>query len=157
MLPPGRLDHVRRPGGLPRTECGPDPGRALDHGQPRRDAVDDAEVRQGRVPGVPHRQGHPDAAEVSPGDRVRDNTFYALLCLRWGEQTKEIDSRPSDALAVALRTDSPIWVMEEVVADASIPVDRDADEEDQKAFKEFVSHLRPEDFIRGGSSSSSES
>ncbi|PSP11278.1 MAG: hypothetical protein BRC56_00905, partial [Cyanobacteria bacterium SW_9_47_5] len=37
---------------------------------------------------------------------LQDNTFYALLCLRWGEQTKEIDSRPSDALAVALRTDS---------------------------------------------------
>jgi len=34
----------------------------------------------------------------------------------------------------ALRTNSPIWVMEEVVADASIPVDRDADEAEQRAF-----------------------
>jgi len=36
--------------------------------------------------------------------------------------------------------------MEEVVADASIPVDRDADEAEQRAFQEFLSNLRPEDF-----------
>jgi len=35
--------------------------------------------------------------------------------------------------------------MEEVVADASIPVDRDADEAEQRAFREFLSNLRPED------------
>jgi len=37
--------------------------------------------------------------------------------------------------SIALRTNSPIWVMEEVVADASIPVDRDADEAEQRAFR----------------------
>ena len=87
---------------------------------------------------------------------LQDNTFYAVLCLSQGEVKKEIDCRPSDAIAIALRTDSPIWVMEEVVADASIPVDRDADEEERKAFREFISNLRPEDLIqRGGSSSNS--
>jgi hypothetical protein len=84
---------------------------------------------------------------------LRDNTFYAVLCLKQGETTKEIDCRPSDAIAIALRTDSPIWVMEEVVADASIPVDQDADEEERKAFKEFISNLRPEDLIKRGGSS----
>jgi hypothetical protein len=44
--------------------------------------------------------------------------------------------------------DTPIWVMEEVVADASIPVDRDADEEERQAFRDFVSNLRPEDLIK---------
>lgn len=77
---------------------------------------------------------------------LQDNTFYALLCIRQGEVKKEIDARPSDAIAIALRTNSPIWVMEEVVADASIPVDRDADEEERRAFREFVSNIRPEDF-----------
>ncbi|HAG81658.1 MAG TPA: hypothetical protein DD379_15860 [Cyanobacteria bacterium UBA11162] len=77
---------------------------------------------------------------------LQDNTFYAILCLRQGEAKKEIDARPSDAIAIALRTGSPIWVMEEVVADASIPVDRDADEEERRAFREFISNLRPEDF-----------
>lgn len=88
---------------------------------------------------------------------LQDNTFYAVLCVSQGEAKKEIDCRPSDAIAIALRTGSPIWVMEEVVADASIPVDRDADEEERKAFREFVSNLRPEDLIqRGGSSSNGE-
>ncbi len=84
---------------------------------------------------------------------LQDNTFYAVLCLGKGETKKEIDCRPSDAIAIALRTNSPIWVMEEVVADASIPVDREADEEEKKAFKEFLANLKPDDLIqRGGSS-----
>lgn len=81
---------------------------------------------------------------------LQDNTFYAVLCLKHGEAKKEIDCRPSDAIAIALRTGSPIWVMEEVVADASIPVDRDADEEESRAFREFVANLRPEDLIQRG-------
>ncbi len=87
---------------------------------------------------------------------LQDNTFYAVLCLGRGETKKEIDCRPSDAIAVALRTNSPIWVMEEVVADASIPVDREADEEEKKAFKEFLANLKPEDLIQRGGSSSTE-
>ena len=79
---------------------------------------------------------------------LQDNTFYAILCVRQGEVKKEIDARPSDAIAIALRTNSPIWVMEEVIADASIPVDRDADEEERRAFREFVSNIRPEDFTQ---------
>jgi bifunctional DNase/RNase len=81
---------------------------------------------------------------------LQDNTFYAVLTLSRGEEKKEVDCRPSDAIAIALRTGSAIWVMEEVVADASIPVDRDADEEERQAFKEFVSNLRPEDLIKRG-------
>jgi len=79
---------------------------------------------------------------------LQDNTFYAVLTVRQGEVKKEIDARPSDAIALALRTDSPIWVMEEVVADASIPVDRDADEAERQAFREFLDNIRPEDFTQ---------
>ncbi|MBD2578372.1 bifunctional nuclease family protein [Oscillatoria sp. FACHB-1406] len=88
---------------------------------------------------------------------LQDNTFYAVLCLSQGEVKKEVDCRPSDAIALALRTDSPIWVMEEVVADASIPVDREADEEERQAFRNFVANLRPEDFTERGRSSPNES
>jgi bifunctional DNase/RNase len=87
---------------------------------------------------------------------LQDNTFYAILTVRHGENKKEIDARPSDAIAVALRTKSPIWVMEEVVADASIPVDRDADEVERQAFRDFLSNLRPEDFTQRGRYSSGE-
>lgn len=87
---------------------------------------------------------------------LQDNTFYAILTLRQGEAKKEIDARPSDAIAIALRTNSPIWVMEEVIADASIPVDRDADEAERKAFRDFLSDLSPEDFAQRGRLSSGE-
>ena len=79
---------------------------------------------------------------------LQDNTYFAILTLKNGEIRKEIDSRPSDAIATALRTNSPIWVMEEVVAEASIPVDRDADEAERQAFRDFLSNLRPEDFTQ---------
>jgi len=87
---------------------------------------------------------------------LQDNTFYAVLTVRKGEVKKDIDARPSDAIAVALRTRSPIWVMEEVVADASIPVDRDADEAEQRAFREFLENVRPEDLIQRRGFSSGE-
>jgi uncharacterized protein len=88
---------------------------------------------------------------------LQDNTFYAILTIRQGEAKKEVDARPSDAIAIALRTKSPIWVMEEVVADASIPVDRDADEAERQAFRDFLANLRPEDFTHRGHSKSGES
>ncbi|MBW4656078.1 MAG: bifunctional nuclease family protein [Kaiparowitsia implicata GSE-PSE-MK54-09C] len=88
---------------------------------------------------------------------LQDSTFYAVLSVRQGEILKEIDARPSDAIALALRTRSSIWVVEEVIADASIPVDRDADEAEQQAFRDFLSDLRPSDFTQRGKSKSSES
>lgn len=86
---------------------------------------------------------------------LQDNTFYALLTLAKGETRRELDSRPSDAIAIALRLDAPIWVMEEVVAEASIPVDRDADEAEKQAFQEFLENINPSDFIQRGPSSAS--
>ena len=79
---------------------------------------------------------------------LQDNTFYASITIKHNGQVKEIDARPSDAIALAIRTKAPIWVIEEVIADASIPVDRDADEQERKAFRDFVSNLRPDDLIR---------
>lgn len=90
---------------------------------------------------------------------LQDNTFYAVLTLHQGDSKKEVDARPSDAIALALRMDSPIWVLEEVVADASIPVDQEADLQEQEEFREFIDNIRPEDFIqsRGGSEPTAES
>ncbi|PZV15563.1 MAG: hypothetical protein DCF22_07050 [Leptolyngbya sp.] len=87
---------------------------------------------------------------------LQDNTFYASLTVVQGEVKKEIDARPSDAIALALRTNCPIWVLEEVIADASIPVDRDADEAEQKEFRNFISNLSPEDFTQRGKFSNEE-
>ncbi|MDJ0681228.1 MAG: bifunctional nuclease family protein [Xenococcaceae cyanobacterium MO_167.B52] len=79
---------------------------------------------------------------------LRDHTFFAMLCLNQGGVRKEIDCRPSDAISIALRTGSPIWVVEEVVADASIPVDRDADEAEREAFRNFVADISPSELIK---------
>jgi bifunctional DNase/RNase len=56
-------------------------------------------------------------AEVHVTD-VRDGTFYALVYLSAGGETIAVDSRPSDALALALRTKAPVYVAEHVLADA---------------------------------------
>jgi uncharacterized protein len=89
---------------------------------------------------------------------LEDNTFFAVLTLKQGETTQRVDARPSDAIALALRMNAPIWVMEEVVADASIPVDQEADEEERAAFRQFLDNIRPEDFVHssgGGGETSS--
>ena len=60
----------------------------------------------------------------------------------------ELDARPSDGIALALRTGSPIWMLEEVVADASIPVDAEADADDQANFRQFLDQTSPADLVR---------
>ena len=84
---------------------------------------------------------------------IEDNTFRAVLKLRdrdSGEQPRslELDARPSDAIALAVRTGSGIWMLEEVVADASIPVDAEADAADQEHFRRFLDQVGPADLVR---------
>jgi bifunctional DNase/RNase len=80
---------------------------------------------------------------------IEENTFRAVLKLRdAAEEAIEIDARPSDAIALALRTDSGIWMLEEVVADASIPVDAEADAEEEEDFRRFLDSTSPADLIR---------
>ena len=80
---------------------------------------------------------------------IEDNTFRAVLKLVDAAGTAhEVDARPSDAIALALRTDTGIWMLEEVVADASIPVDAEADAVDQEDFRRFLERTSPAELIR---------
>ncbi|CAK6699978.1 bifunctional nuclease family protein [Synechococcus sp. CCY9201] len=80
---------------------------------------------------------------------IEDNTFRAVLKLQDSEgEASELDARPSDAIALALRTGSGIWMLEEVVADASIPVDAEADAEDQEDFRRFLETTSPAELVR---------
>ena len=90
---------------------------------------------------------------------IEDSTFHAVLKLRPDLDEAElaenevlelieVDARPSDAIALAIRTGSGIWMLEEVVAEASIPVDAEADAEDQSAFSRFVDDLSPAALVR---------
>ena len=83
---------------------------------------------------------------------LRDNTFYAVMTVGKGEKKKEIDARPSDAISVALRVNAPIWVMEEVILDAAMPVDKEADAAEKEAFHAFLSSISPADFAERGRS-----
>ncbi len=67
--------------------------------------------------------------------QILDNTYYALIYLTDGKDEMPVDSRPSDAVAVALRTGAPIYVEEEVLKRKS------TDE-----LEEWLKNLRPEDF-----------
>jgi len=51
-------------------------------------------------------------------DDLWQSTFYAKLCLRRNGDSVEVDCRPSDAIAISLRYDAPIWVAEDVLAEA---------------------------------------
>ncbi|KKJ01117.1 bifunctional nuclease family protein [Prochlorothrix hollandica] len=87
---------------------------------------------------------------------LENGTFYAVIKVRQGENVRDFDARPSDAIAVALRTDASIWVMEEVVAEASTPVNHEADEEEREEFRRFLADLSPEDFLQQREQSTNE-
>lgn len=84
-------------------------------------------------------------------NRMEENTFFAVLNVSSGTgksaKTREIDSRPSDAIAVALRTESPIFVSEEVMVSSSIPINPAQEEQETQEFKNFLEDLKPSDFI----------
>ncbi len=82
---------------------------------------------------------------------LRAGTFYADLELRTPGGTLHISSRPSDALALALRTASPIYASESVLDEAGHLDDSETvvdgpPEEVVEQFKEFIEHVNPEDF-----------
>ncbi|MBM3305376.1 MAG: bifunctional nuclease family protein [Candidatus Aminicenantes bacterium] len=78
---------------------------------------------------------------------VRNNTFYALIHCRRAGQEMVVDSRPSDAIALALRMSSPIFVEEEVVRKANGLKFDEGGESSERLLK-WLETLGPEDFGR---------
>ena len=75
-------------------------------------------------------------------NNVEKETYYATLYLvRDGEEI-EIDARPSDAIAVAMRMDAPIYVTANVLMDGSVSTDAQKDEEEAQAFKDFIQSIK---------------
>jgi uncharacterized protein len=75
---------------------------------------------------------------------LRDNTFYALIYVDVGSDTVAIDSRPSDAIALALRAQAPIFV-EEAVIDNAKGVDFSTDKADSERLQKWLESLDPEE------------
>jgi len=76
---------------------------------------------------------------------LKDNTFYATIHINTKEGEIEIDSRPSDAIAVALRVGTPIYVNEEVINQAGHSKETKEDNKTEE-FMEWLEKLDPDDF-----------
>lgn len=74
---------------------------------------------------------------------LRDSTFFAQIRLITGGKTLEVDARPSDAIALALRTEAPIFVAQSVL-DQAQTISPDGDDPDEK-LKKWFEQLGPED------------
>ncbi len=77
---------------------------------------------------------------------LRDGTFYAVINMQRNGTSYEVSSRPSDAIALAVRLQCPIFASEEVLAEASILIPSGEDEEEVEKFREFLETVNPEDF-----------
>lgn len=77
-------------------------------------------------------------------NQLKDNTFYACIHLVHEGEKLSVDSRPSDAIALALRTDAPIFVTEDVIQN-SRNITLDKAKLDPEEVKEWLENLRPED------------
>jgi bifunctional DNase/RNase len=75
---------------------------------------------------------------------LQENTFYALIYLAWNGDTVAIDARPSDAIALALRTRAPIFV-EEAVIDNAKTVDFTTEKADADRLHKWLESLDPDD------------
>ena len=79
---------------------------------------------------------------------LRDNTFYASISVVTNGTEFEVDSRPSDALALAVRSDAPIYAADEVIEENAIEFEQeDVDQEEiVEEFKKFLDDVSPDDF-----------
>ena len=80
---------------------------------------------------------------------LRDNTFYASITISINGAEIEIDSRPSDALALAVRADAPIYAAEDVIEESSIEFEHEVEDQEEvvEKFKDFLENVSPEDFM----------
>ena len=88
---------------------------------------------------------------------LHDGTFYAEIELSGNGNAYRISSRPSDAIALAVRYEDtvPIFADEAVLEEAGVLFENDEEEEQIEQFREFLDQVRPEDFASGGGSAGS--
>ena len=80
---------------------------------------------------------------------LRENTFFAEVTVRTAEGEVTLDSRPSDALALAVRVDAPIFADEGVVEESGIEFEQETMDDKEamvEEFKSFLDDVAPEDF-----------
>ena len=96
--------------------------------------------------------GHLDAEVVSIAvTEMRENTYYARITIQQNGSEIEIDSRPSDAIALAVRADAPIFAADDVIDESSIEFEHEVEDTEEvvEKFKDFLDQVTPEDFAQG--------
>jgi bifunctional DNase/RNase len=83
---------------------------------------------------------------------LRENTFYAQITVIQDGQEIEVDSRPSDAIALAIRAEAPIFAADDVIAESAIEFEgEEVDEEQLEAevlrFRSFLEDVTPDQFV----------
>src|SRR5436309_15902200 len=83
---------------------------------------------------------------------LRENTFYAQITVQLDGTEIEVDSRPSDAIALAIRAEAPIFAADRVIEESAIEFEGDEVNEEQleaevAKFKNFLEEITPEDFV----------
>jgi bifunctional DNase/RNase len=79
---------------------------------------------------------------------LRDSTFYAQITVQQDGSEIEIDSRPSDAIALAIRAEAPIFVADRVIEESAIEFEGEEvnEEEIVSEFKQFLENVSPDEF-----------
>jgi len=80
---------------------------------------------------------------------MRDSIFYADLALDVSGNEVEVTSRPSDAIALAVRTGTPVFAHPGVLEDAGVHFEEEDDEDEVARFREFLEEVTVEDFLGG--------
>ena len=93
------------------------------------------------------RQSEYKITKVEIND-VNEQTYFSTIYMYNEKLQKEIqiDSRPSDAIAIALRADVPIFVTANVLAVGVVSTDVEKDEQEAQEFKNFIKDIKPSDF-----------
>ena len=79
---------------------------------------------------------------------LRENTFFAEITVQQNGSEVQIDSRPSDAIALALRADAPIFVADEVIEESAIEFEGEEVQEEEMVaeFRRFLDNVTPDEF-----------
>jgi hypothetical protein len=77
---------------------------------------------------------------------LRDNIFFADLVFRLGDGEVHVSARPSDAIALAARTEARLFADAQVLEDAGIELEEDSEEDEIERFREFLEDVSPGDF-----------
>jgi bifunctional DNase/RNase len=79
---------------------------------------------------------------------LRDQTFFATIELARNGESYSVSSRPSDAIALAVRGSVPLFAAPDVLVEAGIVIPDEDEEQEVQRFREFIDSVSPEDFGR---------